>query len=152
MKKIKQIIIALALVLGGLALVAPATVSAVNVFDPCPVDSTASDGAICANQDDQAPPFIKTVVNTLLFVVGVISVIVIIVGGIMYTVSGGDSGGVTKAKNTILYAVVGLVVAFLAYAIVNWVVGAFNPASAQQQCQQNGGTYNVTAKTCKKKA
>ena len=124
MKRINQMIIALALVLGGLSLVAPATVSAVNVFDVCPVDG--SGGAVCANKDDKAHPFIKTVVNTLLFIVGAISVIVIIIGGLMYTVSGGDSGGVTKAKNTILYALVGLTVAFLAYAIVNYVVKAFS--------------------------
>lgn len=124
MKIVKRMIVTLALVVGGLALVAPATVSAVNVFDVCPTDG--SGGAVCANKDDKAPPFIKTIVNTLLFLVGVVSVIVIIIGGIMYTVSGGDSGGVTKAKNTILYAIVGLVVAFLAYAIVNWVVKAFS--------------------------
>ncbi len=67
----------------------------------------------------------KTVINVLLFLIGAISVIMIIYGGIRYVTSGGDQGAVTSAKNTILYAVVGLVVAILAYAIVNFVVGAF---------------------------
>jgi hypothetical protein len=49
----------------------------------------------------------------------------IIYGGIRYTTSAGDSSHVKAAKDTILYAVVGLVVAILAYAIVNFVVGAF---------------------------
>jgi len=82
--------------------------------------------AVCAGKGENAKKIIGTIVNTLLFLVGVASVIVIIVGGIMYTTSGGDSGGVTKAKNTILYAVVGLVVAFMAFAIVNWVVKVFS--------------------------
>jgi hypothetical protein len=64
------------------------------------------------------------IVNTLLFLIGAISVIMLIFGGIRYTISGGDSGNVTAAKNTIMYAIIGLVVAFLAFAIVNWVLGA----------------------------
>lgn len=71
----------------------------------------------------------NTIVNVLLFVIGAISVIMLIYGGIRYTISGGDSSGVTAAKNTILYAIVGLVVAFLAYAIVNWVLGAVTPTN-----------------------
>lgn len=65
-----------------------------------------------------------TIVNVLLFVIGAISVIMLIIGGVRYTISAGDSGNVTAAKNTILYAIIGLVIAFLAYAIVNWVLGA----------------------------
>lgn len=68
----------------------------------------------------------NTIVNILLFLIGAISVIMLIYGGIRYTISGGDSGNVTAAKNTILYAIVGLIVAFLAYAIVNWVLGALS--------------------------
>lgn len=66
----------------------------------------------------------KTVVNVLLFVVGAVSVIMLIFGGIRYTTSGGNANSVTAAKNTIMYAIIGLVVAIFAYAIVNWVVGA----------------------------
>jgi hypothetical protein len=46
----------------------------------------------------------------------------IIYGGIQYVISVGDSGKVAKAKNTIIYAVVGLIVAILSYAIVNFVI------------------------------
>lgn len=67
----------------------------------------------------------KTIVNVLLFIIGAISVIMLIIGGIRYTVSGGDSSAVTAAKNTILYAVVGIIVAILAYAIVNFVITSF---------------------------
>ena len=66
----------------------------------------------------------KQVTNTILYIVGIIAVIMLIIGGIRYVVSGGDSKKVTDAKNTILYAIIGLVIAFLAFAIVNFVVSA----------------------------
>ncbi len=58
----------------------------------------------------------------MLFVLGAAAVIMIVIGGIRYTVSGGDSSAVKGAKDTILYAVIGVVVALLAYAIVNFVI------------------------------
>lgn len=67
---------------------------------------------------------ITTITNTMLFLVGALSVIMIIIGGIRYTISAGNSSNVTAAKNTIMYAIVGLIVAFLAFAIVNFVLGA----------------------------
>lgn len=71
------------------------------------------------------PTVLKSVTNILLFLIGAISVIIIIVGGLRYVTSAGDSNAVNGAKNTILYAVVGLVVAAIAYAIVNFVVTKF---------------------------
>lgn len=68
---------------------------------------------------------IKIVVNMMLYLLGAIAVVMIVVGGIRYTTSNGDSSAITSAKNTILYAVVGLVVAIMAYALVNFVVDAF---------------------------
>jgi len=62
-----------------------------------------------------------TVTNIMLFIIGAIAVIMLIVGGIRYVVSAGDQNAVTSAKNTILYAIIGIVVAFLAYAAVNFV-------------------------------
>ena len=64
---------------------------------------------------------IKKVVNLLLWAIGIISVIMIIIGGIRYATSNGDSNQVTAAKNTIMYAVIGLVIAIFAYAIVKFV-------------------------------
>lgn len=68
---------------------------------------------------------IKTVVNALLFILGAIAVIMIVIGGIRYTTSNGEAASITSAKNTILYSVIGLVVAMMAYAIVNFVVTNF---------------------------
>lgn len=66
--------------------------------------------------------FITNIINVLLFLIGVISVIFIILGGIRFVTSQGDASQVSSARNTILYAVIGLVVAMMAFAIVNWVV------------------------------
>ena len=66
-----------------------------------------------------------SVINTLIYAVGIISTIMIIVSGIRYMTSAGDPAKITGAKNGILYAVIGLVIAILAYAIVNFVIGSF---------------------------
>lgn len=71
----------------------------------------------------------STIVDVLLFVIGAVSVVMLIWGGIRYTTSAGNSTSVTAAKNTIMYAIIGLIIAFLAYAIIHWVVGAITPAA-----------------------
>jgi hypothetical protein len=91
-----------------------------------------SSGADCAQGNDTPSALFgdgsifQTVTNVLLFLVGAISVIMLIIGGIRYVISGGDQAQVTSAKNTILYAIVGIVVAFLAYAAVAFITGQFN--------------------------
>lgn len=65
---------------------------------------------------------ISTIINWILAIVGVIAVFMIILGGIQYSTSAGDSGKVKKAKDTILYGIIGLVIALLAAAIVNFVL------------------------------
>lgn len=67
----------------------------------------------------------QTITNVLLFIIGAVSVVMLIIGGVRYTISQGDSSAVTSAKNTILYAVIGLIVAILAYAVVNFVIVQF---------------------------
>ncbi|MBQ9029387.1 hypothetical protein IJ114_01290 [Candidatus Saccharibacteria bacterium] len=62
--------------------------------------------------------------NTLLLIIGVISVVMLIYGGFRYIISGGDNKKVTDAKNTILYAIIGLIISLLAYAIINFVIAA----------------------------
>lgn len=66
---------------------------------------------------------VNNVTSTILYVLGILSVIMLIVGGVKYAMSAGDAKAVTDAKNTILYALIGLVIAILAYAIVNFVLG-----------------------------
>jgi uncharacterized membrane protein len=120
MKKIKQFIVAAALVFGvGTVAVAQPTFAINAIEGAC---GSVSGNAVCDHKGDDVQPFLKTLINTLLFIIGILAVIVIIIGGIMYTLSAGDSSKVTRAKNMIIYALVGLVIAFLAYAIVNFVL------------------------------
>jgi cytochrome bd-type quinol oxidase subunit 2 len=65
---------------------------------------------------------ITDIVNIFSVIVGIVSVIMIIYGGFRYVTSGGDSGNVSSAKNTIIYAVIGLVVVALAQFIVQFVL------------------------------
>ena len=65
---------------------------------------------------------IKNVTNIMFFIIGAVSVIMLIYGGIRYTTSGGNANSVTAAKNTIMYSIVGLVIAILAFAVVQFVV------------------------------
>lgn len=96
------------------------------------------DGADAAKGADQAADLFgtggifTTITNVLLFLIGAISVIMIVVGGLRYVVSGGDASKVSGAKNTILYAIVGLIVALLAFAIINFVISSFVPGSDGQ--------------------
>lgn len=66
-------------------------------------------------------PVVVALIQVVLAAVGVLAVGVMIYGGITYTISTGDSAKTTKAKNIILYGVIGLVVAMMAYAIVTFV-------------------------------
>ncbi len=94
-------------------------------------DGTVQDGADAARGAQQSADLFgssgifRTITNVLLFVLGAVSVIMIIIGGLRYVISGGNSTAVTAAKNTILYAIVGVIVALLAYAIINFVLNSF---------------------------
>lgn len=69
---------------------------------------------------------IRAIVNVLLFIVGAAAVIMLVVGGLKYVTSNGDQQAVKSAKDTVLYAIIGIIVAFLAYAIVNFVISQLN--------------------------
>ena len=70
----------------------------------------------------ELPNTIITIINAVIGVLGIVAVVVIIIGGINYMTSTGDAGKVKKAKDTILYGVIGLVICILAFAIVNFVI------------------------------
>lgn len=133
MTKIKKI--ALGLSVFGL-LVAPALGGAavVSAADPPNIQSGLCGGSsltfgtqdcTSASSDavTQVDSIITTIVNVLSIIIGVIAVIMIIIGGLKYITSSGDSGNVTAAKNTILYAIVGLIIVALAQLIVRFVLG-----------------------------
>lgn len=91
---------------------------------------SAQEGAEAARADGMPSELIgdngvfTNITNTILYAVGIISVVMLIFGGIRYIISGGDQKKVTDAKNTILYAIIGLIISLLAYAIVNFVINA----------------------------
>jgi hypothetical protein len=100
---------------------APVSSAAVDVFGGC------SSGVDCSSVKTKVTlnTQIWNIIRTALTILGGIAVIVIIAGGIMYATSAGDSGKVTAAKNTILYAVIGLAVAMSAAAIITLVNNYF---------------------------
>ena len=128
MKKFKNLIlIAILSVLATFsALVALPSSGAYAACDTTSLN--VSSGAECGNQTGVSNLFgtggiITTIINVILFIVGILSVVMLIYGGIKYTTSAGDTAKVTSAKNTVMYAIVGLIVAILAFAIVNFVIG-----------------------------
>ena len=74
------------------------------------------------NKDANTTTFQNNMMSWLLWAVGAVAVIMIIVSGIKMTTSAGDPGAVQKAKQTLIYSIVGLVIAILAYAIVSFVL------------------------------
>lgn len=130
LSRIKRMILTAA---AAVALMAPAAVP-VSVYA---VDLNPGGGAACGVEGqvdtsgntctvtDPSTNFsnlIKRIINIFSVIVGVIAVIMIIIGGLRYITSGGDSGNVSSAKNTIIYALVGLVIVALAQFIVRFVL------------------------------
>ncbi|MBR0480196.1 hypothetical protein IJJ49_02985 [Candidatus Saccharibacteria bacterium] len=66
---------------------------------------------------------LQTILGAIIGVLGFVCVVVMIIGGVNYMTSAGDSGKVKKAKDTILYGLIGLIVCALAFALVNFVIG-----------------------------
>ena len=130
MNKMKRILFTLA---AGLGLIAPMAVPAIahaqidindNICNGVllnPDGGGCTDAKISSGESD-LQSIIKTGIDLFSLVVGVIAVIMIIIGGVKYITSNGDSGNVTGAKNTILYAIIGLIVVALAQTIVFYVL------------------------------
>lgn len=109
-------------------LAVPATVSAAEIQDNLCSGSNldiTGDSTACnaATEGGTLNSIISKALNIFSIIVGIIAVVMIIIGGLKYVTSGGDSGNITGAKNTILYAIVGLVVVALAQFIVRFVLG-----------------------------
>ncbi len=116
---------------GSLALAGNAVIASAAVGRAFAANDTISGGAEAAQGNTSAVPLttqIQNITNTMLFAIGVVAVIMLIVGGFRYIFSGGNSTSVNAAKDTILYAVIGIVVAILAFAIVNFILGQFGAA------------------------
>ena len=88
-----------------------------------PAEVRAASG--CTGTGADVNPLDKTIINILngiIAAVGLVALVFIVIGGINYTTSAGDAQKVKKAKDTILYACIGLIICALSYAIVNFVI------------------------------
>lgn len=90
--------------------------------DTCTIDSTGSTGGVNT--------LIRRIINIISVIIGVVAVIMIIFAGFRYITSGGKQESVSAAKNTILYAVIGLVIVALAQVIVRFVLSASTGAAS----------------------
>lgn len=137
MQKLKKTKTYLAVLLLATASTAPVMIPAVvyaqqdqNITGPLcsgasdlTFDTTAKDCTVAnGTSGDKLTAIIKLVINIISVVVGVVAVIMIVFGGLKYITSGGESSNVSSAKNTILYAIIGLVVVALAQFIVRFVL------------------------------
>lgn len=121
----KQIFLTVAVLIGLVTgtLLVTGRADALDAWGAC---SNGGSGAVCnASSSDDFSKIMQNIINMMLYVLGIIAVIAIIIGGIRYATANGDASHVKQAKDTIMYAVVGLIVAIMAGAIVNFVVGRF---------------------------
>jgi len=166
-KRIKHLVLALFIALTAGFIAVPALASADFKGDACG-GLQAIDGnntQTCpSGSDTSLTNVLKTIISILSIIVGVIAVIMVIVGGFKFITSGGDSSNTAAARNTVIYALVGLIVAALAQVLVHFVLFrvsgatpcATNPsiaASDKVNCKPSCPTnpsIPVTDKNCKK--
>jgi hypothetical protein len=92
--------------------------------------STSPTQSCAFAQEDNVNNVVALVINIFSVVVGIIAVIMIIYGGFRYITSGGDTTKITSARNTILYAIIGLIIVALAQFIVKFVLEKATTTSA----------------------
>lgn len=120
----------ISLLVAGLALVplimaSPAVAIANPLTKACQTNGAGST-AICQDARQTGPnglnKILKTVIDVMLLIVGLIAVLFVVIGGMRYVFSAGDAAAAKSAKNTIIYALIGLILAILSYGIVNFVL------------------------------
>ena len=114
-----------------------------NICDMTEVSSEIRAASGCPPKKGEQQPrtiseVVQTVLNIIIGALGLVAVAVIVFGGVQYMTSTGDSGKTAKARNTILYAVIGLIICAFAAIIVNWTIGVLNQSG-------NGNNSNNTS-------
>lgn len=121
-----------------LTLLVPVAVPAVVMAQPniqeslCGGVNLTTDPTACTQEGNENAPLnniITLVINVFSVIVGFIAIVMMIYGGFKYITSSGDSGNVTAAKNTIMYALIGLIIVALAQIIVRFVLAKSFQAS-----------------------
>ena len=125
MKKSKTLTIVSFILLTLITAIIPfANIHAESVCDHLTPDSEVYKANGCGGTSTaDLQNVVVNIINGIVAAIGLVAVIFIVVGGINYMTSAGDSGKIEKAKKTILYAAIGLVICALAFAIVNFVIG-----------------------------
>ncbi len=88
-----------------------------------------NNGGMGVHADEGLTTDVTSLINIGIGLLGILAVVVIILGGVQYMLSNGDSSKVKKAKDTILYGVIGLVIVILAAAIVNFIIAKVTTAA-----------------------
>lgn len=126
MKHLSSIIISAIMLLTAASFLSFATpVQAVEVIRCDGIQTGQNVPIICEGNDEKLfgrNSIWTNIINTLIFVIGAIAVLMIIIGAMRYTLSGGDQSQIGSAKNTILYSIIGLVIALMAGGIVNFIL------------------------------
>ena len=122
-KSIKFITLAIASIISlGTAFTMPTHAEQIDCGNS-DIPQSVREAAGCSGTTDSLPNIIINVLNAIIGIAGLVAVIFVIIGGFQYMTSTGDPGKTKKAKDTILYAVIGLAVCALAFAIVNFFIG-----------------------------
>lgn len=121
--KLTKIIFAIIASVLSLNLLGLTPVSATGDVCSSSASAEVKKAAGCSGNSNALPKAIQSILNAVILVAGLVSVTFIIIGGVHYMTSSGDAAKVKKARDTILYAVIGLIICALAFAIVNFVIG-----------------------------
>jgi len=148
-QKIKKIALSVAtLLILGVPTLVPMAVHADSLGSACEGLTLADPSATCdaTKAKDGFSNIIKNVINVLSIIGGAVAVVMIVIGGLRYVFSGGDSNGLSGAKNTILYAIVGLVIILFAQTIVKFVLTKVSepPKGGTSATSSSTGTGNTT--------
>ena len=126
MKKTKNVIVATLIATIATVLPMGSAYAADVACPPGSVRPTAPTAVECnvEESDRSVWDITKQIINVIIAVLGIVAVVVIVLGGVSYVTSQGDPAKTKKARDTILYGVIGLVIALLAYGIVNFVLAS----------------------------
>lgn len=114
--------------------------------------SEVKEAAGCNGSSNALPGLITGILNAIIAVSGIVAVIFVLIGGINYMTSAGDSGKLEKAKKTILYAAIGLAIVALSFAIVNFVILNVINGNGQSSSDDNNTPTQYTSKSSCEKA
>ena len=122
----------LAIFIPAITMLSPVYADCKSVCDTdCNVPQAVKDAAGCDGASTQAiDSVVINIINAIIGMLGLVAVIFIVIGGVGYMTSSGDAGKVKKAKDTILYACIGLAVCALSFAIANFAINAINESNS----------------------